>query len=81
MISLNNSAFIEMQEDRTEQEMADYLGISRTQLWRIKRGDCSAGNDFIAKVLEKFPKSKFQDIFFTSNVPSKEQKTKEKAAN
>lgn len=58
--------------EMTDQEFADYIGISRSQLWRAKRSPrdkrFSLGQDFIAKTLGRFPEHAFEDIFFLEHV-------------
>lgn len=68
MLRLNNTKFIELQGDRNEQKMADYVGVSRAQLWRIKRGGCKVSSSFVSKVLAAFPGTNFSDIFFVDDV-------------
>jgi hypothetical protein len=56
----------------TDQEFAEYVGVSRSQLWRAKLPPTdkrfSLGQDFIAKVLAAFPSHVFEDIFFLDRV-------------
>lgn len=56
----------------TDQEFADYIGISRSQLWRAKMPPrdkrFSLGQDFIAKTLSRFPQHTFEDIFFLEHM-------------
>jgi hypothetical protein len=56
----------------TDQEFAEFIGVSRSQLWRAKRPPTdkrfSLGLDFIAKVLASFPSRTFEDIFFLDNL-------------
>ncbi|MHA6484514.1 hypothetical protein ACX1C1_21690 [Paenibacillus sp. strain BS8-2] len=59
---------IQNENGMTDQEFAEYIGISRSQLWRIllpkddKR--FSLGQDVIAKLLQRFPNRKFEELFF-----------------
>lgn len=59
---------LKKQANMSEQEFAIYIGVSRSQLWRVKLPPSdkrfSLGQDFIAKILKKFPKLSFEDIFF-----------------
>lgn len=52
----------------TEQEFADFLGASRSSLWRAKLpvddNRFSLGQDVMAKILKNFPEKSFEDIFF-----------------
>jgi len=67
LIRLNATNFLKLQGDMTEKEMAKHLNVARTQLWRIKQGHSSAGEKFISKVMSKYPKAKFGDIFIAEN--------------
>lgn len=55
-----------------DQEFSDFIGVSRSQLWRAKLPAVdkrfSLGKDFIAKVLVAFPNRTFEDIFFLDKV-------------
>ncbi|WP_438498543.1 hypothetical protein [Paenibacillus sp. IHBB 3054] len=59
-----------LQEDKkmSEQEFADFLGASRSSLWRAKLpvddNRFSLGQDVMAKILKNFPDKSFEDIFF-----------------
>jgi hypothetical protein len=63
-----------MQKERemTDQQFAEFVGVSRSQLWRAKLTPTdkrfSLGQDFIAKILKSFPKYSFEDIFFLDDV-------------
>lgn len=50
-----------------DQEFADYIGMSRSSLWRarlpINDRRYSLGQDVIAKILNKFPEKTFEDLF------------------
>jgi hypothetical protein len=58
--------------DMKDQEFADYIGVSRSQLWRAKMPPndkrFSLGQDFIAKVLNSFPTYTFEQLFFLDEV-------------
>ncbi|WP_342477399.1 winged helix-turn-helix domain-containing protein [Paenibacillus sp. FSL H7-0350] len=64
----------QLQEDKkmTEQEFADFLGASRSSLWRAKLpvddNRFSLGQDVMAKILKNFPEKSFEDIFFLEHV-------------
>ncbi|BAH44554.1 hypothetical protein BBR47_35770 [Brevibacillus brevis NBRC 100599] len=55
-----------------DQEFSEFIGVSRSQLWRAKLPAVdkrfSLGKDFIAKVLAAFPNRTFEDIFFLDKV-------------
>ncbi|MDU4696418.1 MAG: hypothetical protein E6Y08_11420 [Paenibacillus sp.] len=63
---------LQKEKNMTDQEFADYLGTSRSSLWRAKLplGDerFSCGQDVMAKILMMFPEKKFEDLFFLDQV-------------
>ena len=65
MIRLNLCKFMNLQKEMTEVDMAKKLRISRSQLWRIKKKNCSVGEKFISGFREAFPQESFDDYFFT----------------
>jgi predicted transcriptional regulator len=58
--------------DKTDQEFAEFIGVSRSQLWRAKLKPTdkrfSLGQDFIAKMLQAFNSYKFEELFFLQDV-------------
>ncbi|MBG9943898.1 hypothetical protein ABE237_15665 [Brevibacillus formosus] len=56
----------------TDKRFAEFIGVSRSQLWRAKLPPSdkrfSLGEDFIAKVLSAFPDHTFEDIFFLDDL-------------
>lgn len=56
----------------TDQEFAEFIGVSRSQLWRAKLPPSdrrfSLGQDFIAKVLNAFADHTFEELFFLDEV-------------
>lgn len=56
----------------TDQEFSDHIGISRSQLWRVKMDPkdkrFSLGKDLISKLLIAFPSYTFEDLFFLDQV-------------
>lgn len=77
MLCINVDKLYELQGNLSETEMAKKLGISRSQLWRIKTKKCSVGNEFIARFKKCFPNESMDDIFFVESVPLKEQECTE----
>lgn len=73
MIRLNLSNFIKLQDNMTEIEMAEKLHISRSQLWRIKKKNSSAGESFISKFKKAYPNEPFEDYFFVESVELNQQ--------
>ena len=64
MLCINVDKLYELQGNLSETEMAKKLGISRSQLWRIKTKKCSVGNEFIARFKKCFPNESMDNIFF-----------------
>ena len=69
MIRLNNDRVYKLQGDMTDTAFAKKIGISRSQLWRIRNGRSSVGGEFIEKCMAAFPNEKIDDIFLPLNVP------------
>ena len=67
MLCVNIDKLYELQGEMNETQMAKKLGISRSQLWRIKTGHSSVGQEFIAKFKKSFPEIRIDDIFFVSD--------------
>jgi transcriptional regulator with XRE-family HTH domain len=73
-VLLKGETLIEAQHalNMTDQEFAEYLGISRSTLWRAKLPSedkrFTLSQDFIACVLDRFPDKKFDDFFFLGNL-------------
>jgi hypothetical protein len=70
MVTLNLTAFAELQGAMNETEMAAHIGVDRSQLWRIKKRKCSAGEAFISKVMAQYPDIPFNAIFNMCNEPN-----------
>lgn len=73
-VTLQPNVLEKMQKDlnMTDQEFAEYIGVSRSQLWRAQLPSedkrFSLGQDFIAKVLNRFPELTFEQLFFLDKV-------------
>ena len=72
-IRLNMSNFIKLQGDLTESQMAQKLSISRSHLWRIKKGNSSVGQGLIIKFKLTYPDEELDDYFFIESVESGQQ--------
>lgn len=72
-IKLNIEKFNELQGDLSDTAMAELLGIGRTQLWRLKKGESRPGQRFIAGFLKAFPDEPFEEYFFVSDVALQER--------
>ena len=79
MLRLSKNKFLELQGSRTEQEMASLLGISRTQLWRLKTGANEVGSKFLSNFKSCFPDEPL-DAYFLIVVPLKRVAYKERGA-
>jgi len=69
MIKLNVVEFERLQQLTKKPDnalIAEYIGVSQSTVWRIKKGKMLPGNEFISAVLKKFPELKFEDIFFVA---------------
>lgn len=73
MLCVNIEKMYELQGDMTDTDFAKKLGISRSQLWRVRNKKSSVGAEFIVKFKNCYPEENTDDYFFTSNVPLKEQ--------
>ena len=63
-INIRPGALEKLQGKRTDSDYADFIGIDRTMLWRIKTGRNKPGQEFIARVLAAHPDKLFEEIFF-----------------
>lgn len=74
MIRINVKAFLELQGDISDAAFARKLGISRSQLWRIRTEKSAVGGDFIEKFMLSYPEKSINDYFFAETVPEVGQK-------
>ena len=68
LLELNIEKFNELQGEMTDVDMANRLGVSRTQLWRIKNKKSNVGEKFISSFMKAYPNKKVEDYFFTGGV-------------
>jgi predicted DNA-binding transcriptional regulator AlpA len=47
----------------SDSEIAAHLGLSRTTVFRMLRGDVAPGERIIAAILAAFPDRRFEDLF------------------
>jgi hypothetical protein len=73
MLVANVNKLYELQGEKTDTEFAKELGISRTQLWRIKNRRSAIGATFITKFKDRYPRKNTDDYFITSDGPLNEQ--------
>ncbi len=55
MIRMNVPAFLDLQGDISDAEFARRLGVSRSQLWRIRGEKSAVGGNFIEKFMIAYP--------------------------
>lgn len=68
---LNVDKFVsELQKKQTDAQVSIAMGISRTQLWRAKRGR-AIGERFISGFKRAFPKASIDAYFFAASVTQK----------
>ena len=73
MIRMNVKAFLELQGDISDAAFARKLGVSRSQLWRIRKEKCAVGGDFIEKFMLCYPDKPVNEYFFAETVPETAQ--------
>lgn len=73
MLCVNVEKLYLLQGDMTDTDFAKKLGISRSQLWRVRNKHSSVGAEFLVKFKNCYPEESTDDYFFTSSVPLKEQ--------
>lgn len=73
MIRMNVQAFLELQGDISDAEFARKLGVSRSQLWRIRTEKSAVGEDFIEKFMLCYPDKSVNEYFFAKTVPETAQ--------
>ncbi len=70
-VKLDIKAFEENQKKynlNEEGKCAEAMGISPSQLWKVKTGIHDPGKDFIAGALKAFSDTSFEEIFFLPGV-------------
>lgn len=73
MVRMNVKAFLELQGDISDAAFARKLGVSRSQLWRVRTEKSAVGVDFIEKFMLSYPEKSVNDYFYVEFVPSKIQ--------
>lgn len=73
MFSVNVERIYQLQGDMTDVDFAKKIGVSRTQLWRVKNNRSNVGAEFLYKFKECYPNESIDAIFFVPSVPLKEQ--------
>ncbi len=64
VVRVKNEMLEILQGELSNKAFAEALGLDYTHLWRVKSGRTNPGEDFIAKVLNAFPRKKFDDLFY-----------------
>ncbi len=67
MIRIREEKFWELQGEQTDEAFSKKLGVSRTQLWRIKTGKASVGAGFLERFMGCYPELPLNDYFFISS--------------
>ena len=65
MLCMNIERMYKLQGGMTDTAFARKLGISRSQLWRIRNGKSSVGAEFLSKFKAAFPTENTDEYFFT----------------
>lgn len=73
MLSVDIDKLYALQGNMTDTAFAKKLGISRSQLWRVRNKKSNVGVEFLVKFKECYPEENVDDYFFTRSVPLKEQ--------
>lgn len=55
-------------------EMAMAMGISVSQVYRVRRGERNINQKFIVGAMKAFPDRKFEDLFYFSTEPSRQSR-------
>lgn len=66
MLRMNIERMYQLQGEMTDTAFAKKLGISRSQLWRIRNGKSSVGGEFLSKFKAAFPTESIDDYFFSN---------------
>ena len=80
MIQVDIDKLYKLQGEDTDKNFSKKLGISRSQLWRIKTGKSYPGIDFIEKFLRCYPEEPFEEYFFALVVADTQQNIKDGAS-
>ena len=54
---------------RNLSELAQAMGISVSQIYRVREGKRSINQKFIVGAIKAFPKHKFEDLFYLTSEP------------
>lgn len=65
MLNLDDKRLYELQGQMTDVEFAKKIGISRSQLWRIRTRKSAPGAEFFTKFKRAFPTESIDDYFFS----------------
>lgn len=64
MANVNVEKLMKLQGDMTDAQFAKELGVSRTQLWRVRNGYSVPGPGFLQKFKARYPTERIDDYFF-----------------
>ena len=75
---LNKEKLIEYMEENnlSQRDLAEVIGVDHTMIFRVLKGERNPGAKFVAGILEN-TNLKFEDIFFTGNLPEGRKKEKQ----
>lgn len=62
-LAINQDEFSKLIDKYGPIALAKKMGISRTQLWRVLKGHCGPGEDFITAFKRAFPNQEFDKFF------------------
>lgn len=62
-IKLKKREFQKLQGDLSDADFSKIVGVDKTLLWKIKEEKSNPGSQFVSRVLAKYPKMKFEDLF------------------
>lgn len=52
-----------LQGDMSDPDFSRMIGISRSHLWRLRRGESAIGPDTIEKIMKTYPDIDLNDLF------------------
>ena len=65
MIAINLNVLRSLQGDMTDTAFSEKIGISRTQLWRIRKKPFSFGPDFLERIMITYPGIDLNELFIS----------------
>lgn len=65
MLCVNIDRMYRLQGGMSDTAFAKKLGVSRSQLWRVRTRKSSVGAEFLAKFMNAFPEERIDEYFFS----------------